>query len=117
MVRCLAKLLSSCKDLVKDVSYHGQPWLDFVSRPIALLNTIGKLLEAILAKRLSAALEEHKLLPESQMGARRGRSTVRALQLLTEQIYTIGGAKKNQVASMLWWERLIMCRTPDCCIS
>jgi hypothetical protein len=31
MVRCLAKLLSSCKDLVKDVSCHGQPWLDFVS--------------------------------------------------------------------------------------
>ncbi|KAN0083388.1 hypothetical protein V8E54_002476 [Elaphomyces granulatus] len=31
IVRCLAKLLSSCKDLVKDVSCHGQPWLDFVS--------------------------------------------------------------------------------------
>jgi len=70
-------------------------------RPIALLNTIGKLLEAILAKMLSAALEEHKLLPESQMGARKGRSTVTALQLLTEQIHTIWGAKKNQVASML----------------
>jgi hypothetical protein len=24
-------MLSSCKDLVKDVSCHGQPWLDFVS--------------------------------------------------------------------------------------
>ena len=52
-------------------------------RPIALLNTISKLIESLMAKRLSQAAEEHKLLPDTQMGARQGRSTETALELLT----------------------------------
>jgi hypothetical protein len=36
-----------------------------------------------MAKRLSQAAEEHKLLPDTQMGARPGRSTETALELLT----------------------------------
>ena len=69
-------------------------------QPIALLNNIRKLLETILARRL---FEEHKFLPESKMGARKGRSTATALQLLTD---TIWEAKKNQVASMLCLDML-----------
>jgi hypothetical protein len=34
-------------------------------RPIALLNTIGKLIESLMAKRLSQAAKEHKLLPDT----------------------------------------------------
>ena len=34
-------------------------------RPIALLNTIGKLIESLMAKRLSQAAEEYKLLPDT----------------------------------------------------
>lgn len=58
-------------------------------RPIALLNTLGKVLEKIVALRLSKLAEEHKLLPDTQMGARPGRSTITALELLTEQIRTV----------------------------
>ncbi len=57
-------------------------------RPIALLNTVGKLIEAAAAKRLRDAAEAHALLPDFQMGARLGRSTETALELLTEQIHT-----------------------------
>jgi hypothetical protein len=41
-------------------------------RPIALLNTIGKLVEGLTANRLRDTAEEHGLLPATQMGARRG---------------------------------------------
>ncbi len=38
-------------------------------RPIALLNTMGKLLEAVIAAEIGKITEEHHLLPETQMGA------------------------------------------------
>ena len=52
-------------------------------RPIALLDTIGKILEEIVAKRLSDIAEANNFLPKNQMGARRNRSTETALELLT----------------------------------
>ncbi len=52
--------------------------------PIALLNTVGKLIEAAAAKRLRDAAEAHARLPDFQMKARPGRSTETALELLTE---------------------------------
>ena len=58
-------------------------------RPIALLNSMGKILELIIARRLSQLAETHNMLPQTQMGARKGRSTDTALRLLTEQIHTI----------------------------
>ena len=70
-------------------------------RPIALLNTIGKLLEKLVANRISQAAERHHLLPEEQMGARPNRSTVSAVGLLTEQIHAIWGNDKKRAASVL----------------
>lgn len=70
-------------------------------RPIALLNTLGKLLEWIVADRIAAATEEHHLLPDTQMGARRNRSSVAALELLTEQIHTVWAQDPGLVASVL----------------
>ncbi|KAI0994031.1 hypothetical protein K3495_g14151 [Podosphaera aphanis] len=70
-------------------------------RPIALLNTMGKLLEKLIANRISKAAEEYNLLPEEQMGAGPKRSTISAIELLTEQIHTIWGKDKKQVASIL----------------
>ena len=70
-------------------------------RPIALLNTMGKLLEKLVANRISKAAEDFNLLPEEQMGARPKRSTISAVELLTEQIHTIWGKDKKQVASLL----------------
>ena len=57
-------------------------------RPIALLNTIGKVIETAVVDRIRQILEETNGLPQTQMGARKGRSIISALQLLTEQIYT-----------------------------
>ncbi|KHJ30402.1 hypothetical protein EV44_g3217 [Erysiphe necator] len=62
---------------------------------------MGKLLEKLVANRISKAAEEFNLLPEEQMGARPKRSTISAVELLTEQIHTIWGKDKRQVASLL----------------
>jgi hypothetical protein len=69
-------------------------------RPIALLSTIGKLIETLLARRLGALAEQEGLLPDTQMGNRRNRSTDTALDLLLEQIYTVWH-EKDHVASVL----------------
>ena len=50
---------------------------------------MGKLLEAVIARRLSQLAETQELLPRKQMGARPGRSSESVLQLLTEQIHEI----------------------------
>ncbi|KAI0995005.1 hypothetical protein K3495_g13177 [Podosphaera aphanis] len=64
-------------------------------RPIALLNTMGKLLEKLVANRISDAAENYNLLPDEQTGARLKRSTISAVELLTEQIHTIWGKSKK----------------------
>ena len=71
-------------------------------RPIALLNTMGKLLESVLARRLSQLAETNNLLPRKQMGARPGRSAESALQLLTEQVHEVWNLPgPKQVATIL----------------
>ncbi|KAJ5730151.1 uncharacterized protein N7483_004659 [Penicillium malachiteum] len=57
-------------------------------RPISLLATLGKVLESVIAERISHAVETHGLLPTSHFGARKQRSAEQALVLLQEQIYT-----------------------------
>jgi len=69
-------------------------------RPIALLSTIGKIIETVAARWLSDLAEREKLLPDTQMGNRRSRSTETALDMLTEQIYTVW-QEKDSVASVL----------------
>jgi hypothetical protein len=110
----LAKLFGDCLQR----SYHPKPFrhsrtvvlrkpqkpmydVAKAYRPIALLNTLGKVLEKIVARRVSALAEEHNLLPTTQMGARPGRSTVTALEMLTEQIRTVWANDPSLVASML----------------
>jgi hypothetical protein len=70
-------------------------------RPIALLNTLAKALEALVAKRISREAEARGLLPDSQIGARPGRSTTIALKLITEQVHTVWRTNLKMVASML----------------
>jgi hypothetical protein len=68
-------------------------------RPIALLSTIGKVIEAIIAERIAEAAENNHLLPQNQMGNRKNRSTELAVRLLTDQIRTAWAHKA--VASLL----------------
>ncbi|EAQ84332.1 hypothetical protein CHGG_08346 [Chaetomium globosum CBS 148.51] len=63
-------------------------------RPISLLSTLGEILEAVIAERLSYAVETFGLLPGNHFGARKRRSTEQALLLLQEQIYKAWRARK-----------------------
>ncbi|KJZ72791.1 hypothetical protein HIM_07735 [Hirsutella minnesotensis 3608] len=56
-------------------------------RPISLLSTLGKILEAVVAERISYAVETYGLLPANHFGARKRRSSEQALLLLQEQVY------------------------------
>ena len=58
-------------------------------RPIALLDTLGKALEKAVATRIAGIAESYNLLPSYQMGARAGRDTLTALELLVEQTHTV----------------------------
>jgi hypothetical protein len=60
----------------------GKAW-----RPISLLATLGKVLESVIAERISHAVETYGLLPTSHFGARKQRSAEQALLFLQEQIY------------------------------
>lgn len=63
-------------------------------RPISLLLTLGKALEAVVAERISYVVETSGLLPANHFGARKQRSTEQALILLQEHIYRAWRARK-----------------------
>lgn len=70
-------------------------------RPIALLNTTGKIFDAILATRLAYLTEKYQLLPGTHFGARGGRSTESAIHYLLEQIYAGWNETIPRVATLL----------------
>jgi hypothetical protein len=57
-------------------------------RLIALENTLAKVVKKVLANRLSLTAEEHNLLPWTQIGARKDRSTLSAIGMLTTYVHT-----------------------------
>jgi hypothetical protein len=73
----------------KDDYTRAKAW-----RPISLLSTLGKLLEAVIAERISFAVETYRLLPANHFGARKQRSAEQALLLLQERIYTAWQGRK-----------------------
>ena len=68
-------------------------------RPIALIQTLGKLLESVVAARISFAVEKHSLLPNTHLGGRKGISVDHAIQHILDRVRRAWGEKK--VASML----------------
>ena len=70
-------------------------------RPIALLDTLGKILESIVSKRLRYVIEMYNILPSTQMGARKHKSVDTALQLITKKIHIIWSGTKKRVATLL----------------
>jgi hypothetical protein len=61
----------------KDDYARAKSW-----RPISLLPTLGKVLESVIAERISFAVETYGLLPENHFGARKLQSTEQALIVL-----------------------------------
>ena len=56
-------------------------------RPISLLPTISKGLEAVVAARLSYIVEKYSLLPDNHFGVRPRRLAEQSLNVLVERIY------------------------------
>ena len=68
-------------------------------RPIALLNTLCKVLTAIMAEVMTYYTEKYQLLPANHFGGRPGRTTTDAVHLLTHKIKDAW--RKRQVTSVL----------------
>lgn len=71
-------------------------------RPISLLPTISKALEAIVATRLSYLAERYSLLPTNHFGGRKQRSCEQALDVLIEKI--LEAWRANQVLSLVTFD-------------
>jgi ribonuclease HI/exonuclease III len=80
----------------------GKPKYDIPKayRPIALLNTMWKVITAIIAGQLTHVAEKNGLLPTNHFGGRPGRTTTDAMHLLTNTIKTSWRAGK--VTSVLF---------------
>ena len=69
-----------------------EPW-DYLEpkayRPIALLETIGKALKTILAKKIAFLAESHGLLPKTHMGGRKCTLTEHAIHLFIKKILAV----------------------------
>jgi len=66
----------------------GKPRYDLPKayRPIALLNTMWKVLMAIIADHITYASEKHQLLPANHFGGHLGHTMTDAMHLLTHKI-------------------------------
>jgi hypothetical protein len=80
----------------------GKPRYDVPKayRPIALLNTLGKVLTSIVAEQLTYYTEKYSLLPPLHFGGRPVRTTSNAIHYLVYKIKD--GWRKKQVASVLF---------------
>lgn len=72
-------------------------------RPICLLNTVGKLLERVIKKRLEDHLEEAGGMSDRQFGFTKGRSTVDAIMLAMEVVNKAGKGplRKRKLCAMV----------------
>jgi hypothetical protein len=68
-------------------------------RPISLLNTIGKIIEAAFAQRITDVAKAKHLLPDGQMGNKRNRLTNLAVRIIIEA--AIEARRSGGVASLL----------------
>jgi len=71
-------------------------------RPISLLSTLGKILEAVVAERLSYLDDKHGLLPKAHHGARKQRSTTDALLVLAEKVHRAW--KEKRILSVVTYD-------------
>jgi len=70
-------------------------------RPIALENTLSKILEKVIADYIADTVKKHALLPQSQIGARKNHLTLLVLTLLATTIKTAWAMQKDFIVLML----------------
>ena len=68
-------------------------------RPIALMNTLGKILDTVMARRIQYMAEKHSMLPHTHTGGRKLVSCEHAIHLVLEKVHTAW--RKQKVASLL----------------
>lgn len=75
-------------------------------RPICLINTLGKILEGIVEKRLRTEIDEKDGLSDNQFGFRRGRSTIDAISKVKEiaESAKIGAYQHKKVCLMITFD-------------
>ena len=66
-----------------------------------MLNTLGKFLEAVVARRISYSVETEGLLPKTHLGGRRGISTDHAIHSMIDRIKTAWGKGKPVVSLLM----------------
>jgi ribonuclease HI len=99
----LAPILTAITNAALKTGYHPRAWKTFITitlrkpgkpdytipkayRPIALEDTMSKVTESIIAKRLTQLAEEFELLPRNHFGARPGKTTTDAVLYLVQHI-------------------------------
>jgi exonuclease III len=70
-------------------------------RPVALLNTIGKIMDCAVAARISYDVEAYQLLPKAHMGGRKARSIEHAIHTVLETVSAAWQMPDRLVASLL----------------
>lgn len=68
---------------------------------MALLNTLGKFLEVIIARRISYMVELEGLLPTSHLGGRKGIFMDHAIQIILDWIQRAWGNGRAVVSMLL----------------
>jgi hypothetical protein len=63
------------------------------------MNTLGKLLDTVLAKRIQYLAEQYQLIPKTHVGGRKASSCEHGIHLLLEKIHAAWWGKKT--ASLL----------------
>ena len=71
-------------------------------RPIALENTLGKVMESVISEVISYLTEMHELLPSHHYGGRPGRSAEDAMMILSESIH--GAWKEKKIYSAVFMD-------------
>jgi len=73
-------------------------------RPIALLNTVGKVMDKVLTKQMLFMVDTHGLLPHTHMGGRAAAGCEHAVHLLLEKIHAAWQTEEEDVVSLLMFD-------------
>ena len=120
LTRCADEIVDSLFYIYQAMLENGimyKPWKEFTMvvlhkpgklsystpkafRPIALLNTMWKVIMAIVANHITYYMEKHQLLPANHFRGRPGCTTSDAIHVLTNEIKATW--RKQEVVSVLF---------------